>query len=266
MWINYFSYRYCIVDDTLFIEGVSEDNLVDTAYSLPIGTLPLSASLELLRAHCRIKDHRLRLSAIPEDHLHLLCDTDISAITELNDWSDYIYDAHALATLSGNALKKKRNHVNRFLADNPCTELQPLTIADIQELKAFLTQVTSEQHQSQLAKTELTQTCKILDNWSSYSSVFIGAILRDSTKRVVAFTIGEIIGDTLFVHIEKMDHDVTGAGETVNKLFAEHILSKRPDVHYINREEDVGNSGIRMAKLSYHPSLILKKYNIVFND
>ena len=74
---------------------------------------------------------------------------------------------------------------------------------------------------------------------------------------------GEVIGDTLFTHIEKMDHEVPGAGETINKLFAEHILTKYPEIRYINREEDAGDEGLRQAKLSYHPAIILNKYDIV---
>ena len=37
-----------------------------------------------------------------------------------------------------------------------------------------------------------------------------------------------------------MRHDVSGAGETINKLFAEHML-KLHDITFINREEDVGD-------------------------
>lgn len=68
----------------------------------------------------------------------------------------------------------------------------------------------------------------VLDNWDVYSRVFEGGVLRDSAGRMAAFTIGEVIGDTLFVHIEKIDHAVAGAGETVNKMFAARMTARIP--------------------------------------
>lgn len=266
MWIDYFSYRYCIVEDTLFIKGVSEDNLGEIAYSLPIGSLSLPEAIDLLRIHCRTEGHRLRFSAIPEDKLHLFSDAGPCTVSPLPDWSDYLYDAASLATLSGNALKKKRNHVNRFLADNPGASLQPITNAVIPELKAFLSGIAAMQHQSLLATVERTQTHHVLDNWDSYSPVFTGALLRDHTGRTVAFSIGETVGDTLFVHIEKMDHEVPGAGESINKMFAEYILAADPEIRYINREDDAGDPGLRAAKQSYHPAMMLPKYDIMIDD
>lgn len=263
MWIDYFSYRYCIAGDTLFIEGFSEDNLDEVAYSLPIGSLPLPDAVELLRIHCRAEGHRLRFSAIPEDKLHLFSEAETCAISPLPDWSDYLYDAEALATLNGNALKKKRNHVNRFLADNPGAALQPLTADCIAEAKQFLTAIAASQHQSLLAQVERTQTHHVLDNWEAFSSVFSGTILRDKSGQIVAFTVGEVIGDTLFVHIEKMNHEIPGAGESINKLYAAQMLAEHPELRYINREDDAGDPGLRAAKLSYHPAMLLPKYDVI---
>lgn len=45
MWIDYFRYQYCIVRDTLFIKGVSEESLGDVAFSFPIGPMPTDLSL-----------------------------------------------------------------------------------------------------------------------------------------------------------------------------------------------------------------------------
>ena len=268
MWIDYFNYRYCIISDTLFLQGVDEDNMDITAYSLPIGALPLSESIEMLRRHCLAAGEQLRFSAIPEDMLHLFVETGPSAVEELHNWSDYLYDASALATLAGNKLKRKRNHVNRFLADNPNAVFSPMTEADIHDCKALLTKLSEADRQEDIsitASVERTQVFEVLNAWAgTYSRYMTGACLRDNSGSLVAFTIGEIIGDTLFVHIEKMDHCVPGAGETINKMFAEYITSQHPQVLYINREEDVGDEGLRAAKLSYRPIRLLPKFNVIF--
>ena len=52
-----------------------------------------------------------------------------------------------------------------------------------------------------------------------------------------------------------------GAGETINKLFAGMMTALHPELVYINREEDTGDPGLRRAKESYHPAMILRKYN-----
>ena len=87
-------------------------------------------------------------------------------------------------------------------------------------------------------------------------------MLSTPSDGIVAFTLGEVIGDTLYVHIEKMSHDIAGAGETINRLFASMMTTIHPSVQYINREEDVGDPGLRHAKESYHPLELLKKYNV----
>ena len=265
MWIDYFNYRYCVWRDTLFIQGVDEDDMSKTAYSLPIGSLPLNEAINALRRHCAATGQQLRFSAIPEDALPMFTQANPKGIEQLKNWSDYIYDAQSLATMAGNKLKKKRNHVNRFMADNPGTALEPFDKVNIEESKRLLTRLAeTSKEPSLLASVERTQVYQILDNWNLFAPYFEGAVLRDASNAVIAFTVGEVIGDTLFVHIEKMDHEVPGAGETINKLFAEMMTARHPEVKYINREEDVGDEGLRAAKESYHPLQLLTKYNVIF--
>lgn len=102
----------------------------------------------------------------------------------------------------------------------------------------------------------------VLNNLDRYP--FEGAVLSTPTDGIVAFTIGEVLNDTLHVHIEKMNHEIPGAGETINKLFAEMMLSRHPEIIYINRQEDVGDPSLRYAKESYHPITLLNKYNVTF--
>ena len=83
-----------------------------------------------------------------------------------------------------------------------------------------------------------------------------GGVLRVGGE-IVAFTLGEpVCDDTFVVHIEKAYADVRGAYTAINQQFLEHEVSEYP---YVNREEDMGDEGLRQAKLSYRPVFMAEK-------
>ena len=262
MWIDYFDYSYCIYDDTLFIKGVTEDDVSRPAFSVPVGKMRLEDSVAILKDYCRLNDCELIFSAVPEPYIAPLRALGAKKVEALEDWSDYLYDARALATLSGKKLSKKRNHVNRFMADNPGYSFEALTAESLPAVRQFFHATHLPLSKPALADVEREQVSCVLDNPWLYG--FEGAVLSTPDHGIVAFTLGEIKGDTPYVHIEKMNHEIAGAGETVNKLFAELITESHPEVIYINREEDVGDPGLRHAKESYHPIEMLHKFNVSF--
>ncbi len=263
MWARYFNYSYAIVDDTLFIKGVTEDDVTRPAFSLPLGQMDLADSIELLKGYCEAHDALpLTFSAVPEAEAEAMRECGARIITPLDDWSDYLYEASALDSLSGKKLSKKRNHVNRFMADNPGYTFEPITAANIGDVRRFYGALSLPLSKPALADIEREQVMEVLDNPALYG--FEGALLSTPAHGIVAFTMGEVIGDTLYTHIEKMNHEIAGAGETVNKLFAGMMLGRHPDLRYINREEDTGDPGLRYAKESYRPVEMLRKYNVTF--
>lgn len=263
MWVHYFSYRYCIYRDTLFIEGVSEEDMSRPAFSMPLGALPLDEAVALLRGYCEDNGMPLRFSAIPEDRLEEFRSIGEWETEALADWSDYLYDAGEIASLSGKKYSKKRNHVNRFMLDNPEARLHVLGENDVERvLDAFYRWDNAEEMKELTAMEERDMTVNVLEHIGRLPG-FEGAYLDDGRGNIVAFTVGETIGDTLYVHIEKMDHDVSGAGTAVFHLFVKSMLERHPGLRYCNREEDVGDEGLRQAKLSYHPAAILQKYDLI---
>lgn len=265
MWIDYFRYKFCIYNDTLFITGVEENHTDTPAFSLPIGAMSLPAAIDLLKDYCRQNDMPLRFSAIPADKLTLFTAYNPDAdVEELNDWSDYVYDASAFATLSGKKMAKKRNHVNRFKAEHPEAYLETLTPLHARELEQAMIRWNAESDQSDASQShdeELREVMQVLDNYGRYP--FTGVVLREKEGgNVVAFAVAEIIDDMAFVHIEKMNHNVAGAGETIAHLFASRLMEEYPNVRYLNREEDCGDEGLRHAKESWHPAMLLRKYNV----
>ena len=74
---------------------------------------------------------------------------------------------------------------------------------------------------------------------------------------IVAITLGEpLTEDTFVVHFEKAFSEIQGAYPMINREFVRNALS---GYVYVNREEDMGLPGLRKAKLSYRPDILLEK-------
>ena len=74
---------------------------------------------------------------------------------------------------------------------------------------------------------------------------------------IIAITLGErLTEDTFVVHFEKAFSEIQGAYPIINREFVRHELA---DYVYVNREEDMGIEGLRKAKLSYRPDILLDK-------
>ena len=267
MWERWFGYRAAMVNGTLFVSGLAEGVDGVEAFSLPVGAMDTIHGVRLILDYCRRTGITPVFSAVPEECVQTVLDAAgnpaSATVAELTDWADYLYDATDLASLRGKRYNKKRNHVNRFMADNPGWSVEPLTEALIPEATLFCAgraDSSGDDPLADMAAYELGECMKVLQTWGRLPMT--GIVLRDASGRMVALSVAEIIGDTAFVHIEKADHTVAGANEMVNKLMAEHVLELDPRVHYLNREEDVGDPGLRTAKEQYHPVARLRKYNI----
>ncbi len=265
MWVDYFKYEYAIVDDTLFIKGLVENDVTTPAFSLPVGRLPLEESVAMVRDYAKTHGMKAEFSAVPEYAMEQMRALKPVKEEELTDWADYLYDAAPLMTLSGKKMAKKRNHVNKFLNTYPDWELVEMTPANAHEAMEFMDEVFEmEGDDTPMAREERQLTRRLIEEVKLGDRYLLGALLKVG-DRVAAFTIGDVKGDTLFVHVEKATRKVEGSYEMVNKAFAEYVGNLYPVVKYINREDDAGDPGLRKAKESYHPVEMLRKYNVIFD-
>lgn len=262
LWIGYLGYKFAIYRDTLFIRGVVPDDRSRVAFSLPLGGLPLADGVALVREYCDKNNIVAEFSAIPQERLEEFMALSPKSVQELEDWGDYIYSAEALATLKGNKLSKKRNHVNRFLSDYPTARLSVITAENIGAVWDCYDQICAKAtNDTPMARYERKQVDMVLERLYQYPFKHLSLMIDD---KVIGFAIGEVIGDILHVHIEKVMHnEYRGANEALCKLFAEYAVNKY-GVKWINRQDDAGDAGLRKSKLSYHPHQILKKYNCEF--
>jgi hypothetical protein len=174
------------------------------------------------------------------------------------EWFDYLYKAEDIASLEGRRYSGQRNHINYFLRTYQDISLSDMADADIPDVKAFFEEYNADNPKdSDTFIEEKQKVFEVLDNFNIYKMP--GMVLRVS-KRIVAFSIGEIIGDTLFVHIEKANRDYRGSYPYILQQFVSRYLPV--GVAYVNLEDDAGDEGLRRFKESYHPTDYIKKYEI----
>ena len=263
MWVDMFKYEYAIYRDTLFIKGVVENDIDRPAFSLPVGALPLKESVALVKEYCAAHGIRAEFSGVPQYALDEMTNLNPRIVEELTDWGDYLYDAEMLATVAGKKMSKKRNHVHKFESTYPDAHTEWLTPENATLALQFMDEFDKDADDCGMATEERMLTRRFINLIIDGDTTPEGMLLLADGK-VCAFTIGDVKNDTLFIHVEKAFRDVAGSYEMINYLFAKGMKEKYPEIRFINREDDAGDIGLRMAKQSYHPIEILKKYNVSF--
>lgn len=263
MWARFMDYRYAIHNGTLFVKCKSQADMSTPAFLPPLGKMPLTESIGVLQQHCNHTGEPLHFTAVPQEFIAQLQELLPSHTSStLESWSDYIYSAQSLATLQGKALNKKRNRYNKFIAEQPGYSYSRFTVEDTKEVVAFIAQHRECQHNrsDNMRCYEQWQCLATVRNIIHYSQP--AAVLRVDGK-IAAFTLGEVFGDTLFVHIEKASRDIAGAAEAINRMFVNDMLEQYPQIEYVNREEDLGDPGLRQVKRAYNPLFLLERYELV---
>ena len=174
------------------------------------------------------------------------------------DYAEYVYNSEDLIELAGKKYHKKRNHISRFLAEYPGYGFHEITrenIADVRTMNdLWYSEYLAEETDSGLAH-EMAAAANSFDHF--FELGFKGGFI-EVDGGIAAFAIGEPINaETFCVHIEKACYNVNGAYTVINRDFARHFCA---EYRYINREDDVGQEGLRQAKLSYYPAVITEKY------
>ena len=214
-------------------------------------------SLELTEALLDDSNGDLTLIGLEDSQVPQLQTSHSISVEPVRNQYDYIYRRTDLAELHGSHLNAKRNHIHRFRAEHPDFEYRPLTPELFDECRR-LTEIWQEDKNVNVSITAERRVMEtIFSNWDALDMIG-GSIFVDG--RMVAFTYGAAVTkDTFDVCVEKADRHVEGAFAIINQQFAEHL----PEQYiYLNREEDMGIPGLRQAKLSYHPEILLT-YNVV---
>lgn len=171
---------------------------------------------------------------------------------EDRDSFDYLYFREDLAALSGRKFHKKKNLVNAFLASHSPYD-RPLDENTVSDALKILEKWNKTVHSNMPTDYEV---CKYTLENLSRLELFGKVVYVDENP--VGWYLGEIFhkNKMFCCHFEKADSDYKGAFQYVNRLAAESLPE---DIPLINREQDLGDEGLRQAKLTYRPCGFIKK-------
>jgi len=172
---------------------------------------------------------------------------------------DYVYRSEDLGSLAGRKYSKKRNHINQFIRSYAFT-YAPITPSLTDDCLA-LAEVWCEQRLCEDDISLLHEFRGIRDALKSFAALELegGAIVVDGN--VQAFSLGEMMNETTaVVHIEKANPEFKGIYPMITQQFSEQRWQGK--VAYINREQDLGDPGLRQAKESYYPDHLVEKFSV----
>ncbi len=270
IWRKAYRPKIAFCDDRLLV-GMPQWNV----YAYPKGDGEIRNSIELLLDEAHSLGNKLRIRGLTDKTLEefLPLYGDRFEIIEDRDNADYIYTSAKLCDLPGRHLSSKRNHIKHFERNGPwefhkiaagscgvftsCEDGTCGRLSSIAEAKAFVDEFYKEKNDPDLAD----EAGAIEEMFEHYETLgFLGGMLYQNGEPV-AFTAGTKLDDEVFdTHFEKALPGVEGAYTMVNREFARLVRAEYPDIVAFNREEDMGIEGLRKAKLSYHPDILLMKY------
>lgn len=174
------------------------------------------------------------------------------------DHFDYIYRVRDLIELRGNKLHKKKNLLRQFLRSYDFTYC-PLTPGRMDQALTLQTEwcLWRDCESSTTLEAENQAIVNIFHDWSRLSGLMGGGI--EIEGNMVAYTVAEPLDkETVVIHFEKGCPNYKGIYQAINQMFLERAAA---DYTYVNREQDLGDPGLRQAKESYNPTGFLKKFS-----
>lgn len=253
-WCREYGLEWAWDDDLVWIH---QSQPVDAIWA-PVGHWDLVDWAERLSRHFPEKSAIIR---VPEPLIRYWKTAlgDRIAVTATEEHWDYLYSVQDLIELKGNRFHKKKNLLNQFLRNYDHTYL-PLTPEMIENALAMQEDwcVWRDCESEDTLASENRAIARVLAYWDDLADIFGAAVMVDG--ETVAFTVAERMNDdTVLIHFEKGLTAYKGVYQAINQMF----LANNSHLHRVNREQDMGEEGLRKAKRSYNPVDFVRKYKVV---
>ena len=252
LWGSAFEFEIANHKGFLLIKAVVDGEVI---HYFPAGSGNLHQVIEDLIIDSQLNGETLVFGNVTDEHTPQIKKyfPNTFEYMEIRDSSDYIYLREKMVSLAGKKLHAKRNHINRF-KDNPDWSFELITKENITECYGMSIVWTLKHFGGNTHDSDFCAMQKSFDYFDELD--LMGGLIRQNGE-VVAFTMGTFLNTNTFViHIEKAFHEIQGAYPMINQQFAMRLPEH---IKYINREEDLGQEGLRRSKLSYYPEILLAK-------
>ncbi len=238
----------------------------DTSYLFPSGQGDWQALLPRLLEDAKARQIPFALRAINAEQKAFLEETfpQMFFFFPNRDNYEYIYLRETLASLAGKKLHAKRNHINQFKKNHPNWVFESITAENLPACIAMHEVWNAQKAQDSDIAEEHDAVHDALLHYEALG--LVGGLLRsEAGGEVIAFSCGTASPDcdTFVVHIEKAHADMQGAYAMINQQMNLHLLGSYT---YVNREDDVGDEGLRKAKLSYRPHMLEEKWTAILPE
>ena len=262
MWYDHFRYEYTIYNDMLILKVGDKSS---PTFFPPLGNGDFWGAVSEIEKYCVENEYRIRFAFLAKETADAFCEryNGYAVKTGYNrNFSDYIYLFEDIKNFKGKRYNGQRNHINNFKKAYPDYQYKKITKKDIPRIVEFLKEYkTQHKKMKGIEKTEYLNTVKLVENYRPKD--FVGGYLQVNGK-IVAFSIGEFVKDTLIIHIEKGLTEYKGVYPTMFNEFARH--NEKDGVVYINREDDSGDLGLRTSKMQYRPCCMQDKHFVMLNS
>lgn len=257
MWNEHYNFYYAVFNDTLILKSVSKDGI--ERFFPPIGKNVEDAYKQI--ENYAVKNAlTLEYICVDESELKNLQErySELSYFYN-RDFSDYIYAYSDIENFVGKKFSGQRNHINAFKRAYPNYKYHVLTKKNVSKIIEFLNEYKKDhKNMRKIEKKEFFNTVTLVNNL--HIAKFVGGFITVNNK-IVAFSVGEYVGKTLVIHIEKALLSFRGAYPTMFNEFVKHV--KKDGIEFINREDDSGDLGLRTSKTQYQPIKISNKYHVI---
>ena len=256
LWRYEYNINLAVFDDTLIKAYFRDDGTV-WGYCMPVGKNTKGALEEIFNdaKERGAEPNIVMLTTEQKALLESLYPNKFTFKPSLEN-QDYIYYSRDLATLEGKKFHSKRNHISRFYRTYKNTKFKMIDKTNISDAMRVVFDWYKENNISSDDSSEIQVVREALENIENLK--MSGALLYVD-ERPVAMTLGSELSDSVYdINFEKALRKYDGAYAVINNEFAKTLTQYK----YINREEDMGIEGLRKAKLSYKPVIVLERFTV----
>ena len=259
-----------IYKNILFRYYYGTENRTGYGFPLPMKDAPsdwLKTALEYIFDDAKAQKRPLAFCLLTSEQKNQLNDVLIQHFPNHSiNWKtnrddcDYIYLREKLAELPGSQYQKKRNHISRFNRTYGANwEFKTYPENDISEDILKVSQKWYEERNGESNEILRLEHESIMSALKNHEMLNLrGGVLYINGEPAAMTLASPISPDVLDVIYEKSteEHERNGAYAVINQQFSKRCQN----FLFLNREEDMGVEGLRKAKLSYKPEIILEKF------